>query len=994
MTVRQYKVTLSRIVACLLAFTLAFGVNFGAASMQQAYASGPPLGPAHNNWLTPPSYYLLASRDLAPWTGNVDVSWYNTTDKEFHISTPAQLAGVAAIVNGIVNPGAQVIGPTNYVVDMSPAMDHYGMDDFSGKTIYIDSDMNLGGIFNPDQKNWTGPNFMPIGGSYCMDGPDGKTHTEASFDGVIDGQGHMLYNMFCNRYATALATNWPLNEAFGLVGRLGNNSKLPAPQGGNTLVSGIKRLGITGAIQGFRMVGGFVGSVGRPTNGFIIEQCVNYASIFQSDAFGGGGIVGQASSQGNNIAIIRNCYNAGYIMRRDTWVVGGICGISSVEIRNCYNYGQVESVDSSNAAAIGFAATGATSYANCYWQEGLSPDGKNHPIVGFGYYLGGNPTVNNCSGLSGTYMTDRTSDAFLDQLNTIGAPGAPDSIDQGNVFIKDEHNVNSGYPILYWQDPIASLDYQLDVQQTAHGTLEVSPQPDVDNNSLPFGTYVTLTATPDTEDGYAFAHYLVNGVKQTGNRIYMERDTTVSAVFFLRVSITGYHFAAIPTMAYTGSAITPQPDIFDGSETIILEQGAGKDYTLQYANNTEVGTATVTANGVNTFQGVIVVEFKITSKANLQQTITEAQDQRSQVYVSKIDGGDVGQDEFWISEQDEQNFYGALDDAQMVADYNESSQAEINSAEAVLTQAIGELVQAKQLGTMEPVSLDELNRVLEAAASALTTPTSTDGRTLPQTTFWVTTAHKTALTEVYNAAVGVLASSMPTAEAVLEATNNLTAALNTFNAAKKPGIKASAADLTAFDTAIAAANAAKVDIAISPDGKDIANTKKWNTQAAHSSFNAAINKAQGVRNSGALTLPVVNAAKLELNNAKAAFSAGIKPGSVAGTEQGQDKKPVKPPVVKPKTTSIIKITVGKKKMTVTWKKLAASQKVSKYQIRYRVKGKQAWVTKTAAATKSSLAITKLTKAKKYQVQVRSYKIVSKVKYYSAWSKTLTSKAIK
>jgi hypothetical protein len=96
----------------------------------------------------------------------------------------------------------------------------------------------------------------------------------------------------------------------------------------------------------------------------------------------------------------------------------------------------------------------------------------------------------------------------------------------------------------------------------------------------------------------------------------------------------------------------------------------------------------------------------------------------------------------------------------------------------------------------------------------------------------------------------------------------------------------------------------------------------------------------------------------------------------------------------PTKTSITKATVGKKQVKVTWKKVAAKQKVTKYQIHYRVKGTTAWKTKTVAAKNSSLVIKSLKKGKVYQIQVRSYKTVSKVNYYSAWSAVKTSGKIK
>ncbi|MDR2714505.1 MAG: Ig-like domain-containing protein, partial [Coriobacteriales bacterium] len=96
----------------------------------------------------------------------------------------------------------------------------------------------------------------------------------------------------------------------------------------------------------------------------------------------------------------------------------------------------------------------------------------------------------------------------------------------------------------------------------------------------------------------------------------------------------------------------------------------------------------------------------------------------------------------------------------------------------------------------------------------------------------------------------------------------------------------------------------------------------------------------------------------------------------------------------PKKNSIKSITAGSKQMKVTWAKVSKAQKVTKYQVRYRIAGTNKWKTKTFAASKGSATIKKLKTNSKYQVQVRSYKTVGSVKYYSAWSKTKTSKKIK
>jgi len=104
-------------------------------------------------------------------------------------------------------------------------------------------------------------------------------------------------------------------------------------------------------------------------------------------------------------------------------------------------------------------------------------------------------------------------------------------------------------------------------------------------------------------------------------------------------------------------------------------------------------------------------------------------------------------------------------------------------------------------------------------------------------------------------------------------------------------------------------------------------------------------------------------------------------------ERDSTTKALKKPVIK-------SIKVGKKKMTVTWKKAANSQGITKYKIQYREKGKTKWKTKTVSATKSKLVIKKLKKGKKYQIRMKIYKVKPGVTYNKAWSKVKTSKKIK
>ena len=69
-----------------------------------------------------------------------------------------------------------------------------------------------------------------------------------------------------------------------------------------------------------------------------------------------------------------------------------------------------------------------------------------------------------------------------------------------------------------------------------------------------------------------------------------------------------------------------------------------------------------------------------------------------------------------------------------------------------------------------------------------------------------------------------------------------------------------------------------------------------------------------------------------------------------------------------------------KKAYIKWKK---NSKSTGYQIRY-VTGKSK--AKTVKASSKTKTISKLKKGKTYKVRIRSYKKVSNVTYYSAWSK--------
>ena len=374
---------------------------------------------------TIPMTDFVKSTNEGAWDGvTIDVSWYSETAAEMHISTPAQLAGMAAIVNGIYNAeiltiiddvdgdgiteiytpydyarleGRKIIaahstgstGSNNLVTTLSY---WYGAksegtfttdngelalpSDFNGQTVYIDNDLDMGG-YQVDGV-WTGARYMTIGGQSLMHYidygtwmSDGYSHIGSSFNGTLDGQGHIIKNLFCDRYAAG--SNYGDSVSVALVGRLGNHDGDPASLA--AVDPTVRNIAVTGYVYGRRSVGGIVGKIGRTTaseisgdtsTGGIIENCVNFAEVKNTDAKGVGGICGAGWNEG----VIRNCANFGniYAGRQNG---GGICGSCELAVINCYNVGYVDAISYQQGQAIGTDNGGAT-YTNVYWLTGSS----------------------------------------------------------------------------------------------------------------------------------------------------------------------------------------------------------------------------------------------------------------------------------------------------------------------------------------------------------------------------------------------------------------------------------------------------------------------------------------------------------------------------------------------------------------------------------------------------------------------------------------------
>ena len=96
--------------------------------------------------------------------------------------------------------------------------------------------------------------------------------------------------------------------------------------------------------------------------------------------------------------------------------------------------------------------------------------------------------------------------------------------------------------------------------------------------------------------------------------------------------------------------------------------------------------------------------------------------------------------------------------------------------------------------------------------------------------------------------------------------------------------------------------------------------------------------------------------------------------------------------IKPKGTSLKKLTAGKKLFKATWK--AQKTETTGYEVQYATDKKFTKSKKTVNIKKNkttSNTVKKLKAKKKYYVRIRTYKTVSGKKIYSGWSKVLNVK---
>jgi len=254
------------------------------------------------------------------WDGtSVDTTWYNDESTEFTISTPAQLAGLAKLVNE--------------------------GNGFNGKIIKLNADIDL------SEKEWT-----PIGTDY-----------DHSFKGTFDGNGKIIT-------LTSVSSE---NTNVGLFGHIsGDGVVKKLTISGTITVTTDKELAV-GGIAGINQ--GTISSCYSAVTITATTTSINMANDVNSDgdSLAAGGLVG------SNAGTIENCYSSGDVTATAQSVnalAGGIAGINTNKILHCYATGDV-TVTSSAGFAGGLVGMNMQTLSKSFaLNEKITADGNSNSI--------------------------------------------------------------------------------------------------------------------------------------------------------------------------------------------------------------------------------------------------------------------------------------------------------------------------------------------------------------------------------------------------------------------------------------------------------------------------------------------------------------------------------------------------------------------------------------------------------------------------------------
>ena len=271
-----------------------------------------------------------------------------------------------------------------------------------------------------------------IGKYYQLDGDITISQPfSGDFQGIFDGDGHTVtlaiesaatyQGMFGSLKSGAVVTDVITDGSVVVTGGKSYTGAIAASANGFENGVTIEYCRNNASLSGYKAVGGIVGSA---TNGVTITECVNSGAI-TGENMQVGGIVGNAAS---GVTAITDCYNTGVITGFNQ--VGGIIGQATKSsaydsMTNCYSTG---------TCSLTTTNTGVGSLAGNKSNNGTITNS-------YGLDTAAASLVGGATSVTGAAM--KTADEMK---------AADFAAALGEAFAADSKAINSGYPILAWED--------------------------------------------------------------------------------------------------------------------------------------------------------------------------------------------------------------------------------------------------------------------------------------------------------------------------------------------------------------------------------------------------------------------------------------------------------------------------------------------------------------------------------------------------------------
>ena len=496
----------------------------------------------------------------AAWDGSsIDVSWYNTTDTEFTISTPEQLAGLSRLTRyksyADYQTGSRESAAGNGIQE----------DNFLGKTVHLGADLNM-----------SNKAFTPI--SYYE-----NVYDEISWQGVFDGAGHTIKNLYIK------GTSADFGGYQGLIGGIG-------------MCGVVKNLGVEGKIDGCR-VGGIVASSnidgtacaleGDTSTSTVMDPATEWPKIMNcysklnvvdgngSGSRGCGTVFGGEGSY-NSLCHVINCYSKGSVTNSmGGGTAGGIAGHQNGWTNGCYFVGS--STGLYDAALVGHLYQNTS---DTY--RGIGEVGESNMALSGSSAAGNVWRYENNETGSGNDAPYEVKEPFYTaaQMKTTDAVAR-----LGDAYVADAASINGGYPVLFWQAGLSEIDMSSatlgTIAEQVYKGAAVEPEVQVTLNGK------VLTRNLDYALSYEDNDTPGTG-KVTAYGLGRYEGHTATATF--TITATDIKTCSIADFPNTWSYGPDEPACPKTTVTtdsgVVLEEGTG--YTLSYEDNVHTGTATVT----------------------------------------------------------------------------------------------------------------------------------------------------------------------------------------------------------------------------------------------------------------------------------------------------------------------------------------------------------------------------------------------------------------